>query len=158
MREDRGELECNDEFIGSLISLDDIKGDLHLHTVASDGKCTLEQMALAAQAIGYEYINITDHSKSSAIANVNPNMPEKGHWIWWGSGSLGAALLALELTSLFLPVHGTKPLSAEVGENFGSPKLLAEILFKEFVLPFEIASILLLVALIGAVVLAKREL
>ncbi len=92
------------------------------------------------------------------IMLLNPSMPEKGHWIWWGTGSLGAALLALELISLFLPVHGTKPLGAEVGENFGSPKLLAEILFKEFVLPFEIASILLLVALIGAVVLAKREL
>ncbi len=92
------------------------------------------------------------------IMLLNPRVPEKGHWIWWGLGSISAALLALELISLFLPVRGTKTLGAEVGENFGSPIMLAEILFKEFVLPFEIASILLLVALIGAVVLAKKEL
>jgi NADH-quinone oxidoreductase subunit J len=42
-------------------------------------------------------------------------------------------------------------------ELFGSPEMLAKTLFTEFVLPFEIASVLLLVAIIGAVVLAKRE-
>jgi NADH-quinone oxidoreductase subunit J len=92
------------------------------------------------------------------IMLLNPRMPEKRRRFWWGMGSLGAALLALELIALLLPVQGTKHFGAEVGENFGSPKMLAESLFKEFVLPFEIASILLLVALIGAVVLAKREL
>lgn len=69
MREDRGEFDCDQALIDSLISLEDIKGDLHMHTVASDGKCTSEDLARAAKALGYEYINITDHSKSSAIAN-----------------------------------------------------------------------------------------
>jgi DNA polymerase (family 10) len=52
-----------------LVTLDDIRGDLHMHTVASDGRCTIEAMAAAAKARGYEYIAICDHSKSSTIAN-----------------------------------------------------------------------------------------
>ncbi|MCH8967853.1 MAG: DNA polymerase/3'-5' exonuclease PolX [Planctomycetes bacterium] len=69
LREDRGEFECDAAFIETLITMADIRGDLHMHTVASDGKCTLEQLAEAAKGLAYEYINITDHSKSSAIAN-----------------------------------------------------------------------------------------
>ncbi len=69
MREDRGEFDCDEAFIDSLISVEDIRGDLHMHTVASDGRCTLEELARAAKAMGFEYINIADHSKSSAIAN-----------------------------------------------------------------------------------------
>jgi NADH-quinone oxidoreductase subunit J len=86
-------------------------------------------------------------------------MPEKGRRFWRGLGLLGAALLALELIALFLPLRGQSNSSGgpEVGETFGSPEMLAESLFTDFVLPFEIASILLLVALIGAVVLAKKE-
>lgn len=68
LREDRGELAADASFDG-LISLDDIRGDLHMHTVASDGKNTIEQMAEAAMKLGYEYIAICDHSKSSVIAN-----------------------------------------------------------------------------------------
>ena len=52
-----------------LVTLEDIRGDLHMHTVASDGRCTIEEMAAAAKARGYEYIAICDHSKSSTIAN-----------------------------------------------------------------------------------------
>ena len=51
------------------VTLDDIRGDLHMHTVASDGKCTIEEMALAAKKRGYQYIAICDHSQSSTIAN-----------------------------------------------------------------------------------------
>jgi len=50
-------------------TLDDIRSDLHMHTVASDGKNTIEEMARAALTRGYEYIAICDHSKSSTIAN-----------------------------------------------------------------------------------------
>lgn len=92
------------------------------------------------------------------IMLLNPKTPEKRRRFWWGLGFMGAALLALETIALLFPVQGKKPFGAEVGQNFGSPKMLAESLFTDFVLPFEIASILLLVALIGAVVLAKREL
>lgn len=47
-----------------LIELKDIKGDLHMHTTASDGLNTLEEMVQAATDLGYEYIGITDHSPS----------------------------------------------------------------------------------------------
>ncbi len=68
LREGRGEF---DEAVAAeeLVSLDDLRGDLHMHTVASDGRCTIEEMAEAAKKLGYEYIAICDHSKSSTIAN-----------------------------------------------------------------------------------------
>ena len=57
----------------NLIELGDIRGDLHCHTVASDGKATIEEMAQAAQALGYEYLAITDHSASHGFGNdVSP--------------------------------------------------------------------------------------
>jgi len=68
LREDRGELEL-EEIPADLLTLDDIRGDLHVHTVASDGRNTIEEMALAARRLGWKYICITDHSQSSTIAN-----------------------------------------------------------------------------------------
>ncbi len=67
MREDRGEFDLDE--IEPLIELTDIRGDLHLHTTASDGTADIAEMAEAAAQTGYEYIAITDHSKSSTIAN-----------------------------------------------------------------------------------------
>ena len=67
LREDRGELSVENP--PSLIAVSDIRGDLHMHTVASDGRNTIEEMAAAARELGYEYIAICDHSKSSTIAN-----------------------------------------------------------------------------------------
>jgi DNA polymerase (family X) len=52
-----------------LVSQKDIRGDLHAHTFASDGAHSVEEMARAAQKLGYEYIGITDHSPSLKIAN-----------------------------------------------------------------------------------------
>lgn len=70
LREDRGEIKAAMEGkLPKLIELADIRGDLHAHTTASDGHATIEQMAEAAKAMGYEYLAITDHSKSSVIAN-----------------------------------------------------------------------------------------
>ncbi|OPY22272.1 MAG: hypothetical protein A4E24_00043 [Methanomethylovorans sp. PtaU1.Bin093] len=70
LREDRGEIEAAMERkIPRLLEIGDIKGDLHVHSNWSDGKNTMEEMALAARAFGYEYIAITDHSGSSRIAN-----------------------------------------------------------------------------------------
>ncbi|MCG8407943.1 MAG: DNA polymerase/3'-5' exonuclease PolX [Phycisphaerales bacterium] len=66
-REDRGEFDLSKP--ERLITLKDIRGDLHSHTTASDGKTDAETMARAAADLGYEYIAITDHSKSSAVAN-----------------------------------------------------------------------------------------
>jgi DNA polymerase (family X) len=57
----------------TLIDTADLKGDLHCHTVASDGRGTIEQMALAARALGYEYLAITDHSASHGFGDdVSP--------------------------------------------------------------------------------------
>lgn len=67
LREDRGEFEAPIDFC-NLITRADIRGDLHMHTDASDGRASLEEMVEGAQTIGYAYIAITDHSRSSAIA------------------------------------------------------------------------------------------
>ncbi|MHC4260474.1 MAG: DNA polymerase/3'-5' exonuclease PolX, partial [Planctomycetota bacterium] len=70
LREDRGEVEAaKSHTLPDLIKFEDIKGDLHIHTDASDGDCDISQMAGAARDMGYKYICITDHSRSSAIAN-----------------------------------------------------------------------------------------
>ena len=70
LREDRGEIEAAIQGnLPDLIELEDIKGDLHMHTNWSDGKATIAEMAESAKALGYEYIAITDHSPSSTIAN-----------------------------------------------------------------------------------------
>jgi len=70
LRENCGEIEAALEGrLPKLIELSDIRGDLHMHTVETDGRATLEEMAEAARALGYEYIAITDHSKALAMAN-----------------------------------------------------------------------------------------
>ncbi len=70
LREDRGELEAAaGQSLPALVSFGSLRGDLHMHTTASDGRDTIEAMAAAAQARGYAYIAITDHSKALAMAN-----------------------------------------------------------------------------------------
>jgi len=70
LRENCGEIEAALEGrLPKLIELSDIRGDLHMHTTETDGRATLEEMAEAARALGYEYIAITDHSKALAMAN-----------------------------------------------------------------------------------------
>ena len=65
-----GEIEAaKKKKLPKLIELKDIKGDFHVHTKASDGGNSIEEMALAAKALGYKYIAITDHSVSSRIAS-----------------------------------------------------------------------------------------
>ena len=77
LREDRGELEAaaaGGAGLPVLVELEDIRGDLHCHTLASDGRATIEEMALAARALGYEYLAITDHSASHGFGNeVSPD-------------------------------------------------------------------------------------
>jgi DNA polymerase (family X) len=70
LREDRGEIEAaKTNSLPELIQVSDIKGDFHMHTIASDGTCKISEMAEAAKELGYKYICVTDHSRSSAIAN-----------------------------------------------------------------------------------------
>ena len=68
LREDRGELDPGFE-PPDLVSVADLRGDLHCHTVASDGRNTIEEMALAARERGLEYLAITDHSASHGFGN-----------------------------------------------------------------------------------------
>jgi DNA polymerase (family 10) len=75
LRENRGELEAaaNGD-LPKLVELKDVKGELHSHTVASDGKNTNEEMARAALERGLEYLVITDHSASMGFgADVSPS-------------------------------------------------------------------------------------
>jgi DNA polymerase (family 10) len=75
LRENRGEIEAAREGrLPQLVTVDDIRGDLHCHTVASDGRNTIEEMAIAARDRGYEYIAITDHSATHGFGNdVSPD-------------------------------------------------------------------------------------
>ena len=70
LREDRGEIQAARRGrLPKLITLSDLRGDLHSHTDATDGRDTLEEMAHAAQALGYEYLAVTDHSKHVSVAH-----------------------------------------------------------------------------------------
>ncbi|MEN6575384.1 MAG: DNA polymerase/3'-5' exonuclease PolX [Phycisphaerales bacterium] len=70
LREDRGEVEAaRKHALPRLVTLDNIRGDFHSHTNATDGAASIEEMAQAAQSLGYEFLCITDHSQSTVIAN-----------------------------------------------------------------------------------------
>jgi DNA polymerase (family 10) len=70
LRENRGEVEAAQAGrLPQLITLEDIKGDLHAHTKTTDGRNTLEEMAQAAKDRGYEYLAITNHSKRVSMAH-----------------------------------------------------------------------------------------
>jgi len=69
LREARGEIALAREHrLPQLVELDDIRGDLQMHTNATDGQATIDDMAHAARALGYQYIAITDHSKRVTMA------------------------------------------------------------------------------------------
>jgi len=69
MREDTGEIELAlKDKLPRLIELKDIKGDLHVHSKASDGALTLREIVSSCRGMGYEYVAITDHSKTLGIA------------------------------------------------------------------------------------------
>jgi DNA polymerase (family 10) len=70
LRENAGEIEAAEKHsLPKLLELRDVKGDLQMHSTASDGKNTVEEMAEAAKELGHEYIAITDHSKAVTVAN-----------------------------------------------------------------------------------------
>ncbi len=75
LRENRGELEAAASgTLPELITLCDLRGDLHCHTTASDGTASIQEMALAARDAGYEYLAITDHSASMGFGSeVSPD-------------------------------------------------------------------------------------
>ncbi len=70
LRENSGEIEAAEAHkLPHLIKREDVQGDLQMHTTASDGKNSIEEMAAAAKALGHSYIAITDHSKAVTVAN-----------------------------------------------------------------------------------------
>lgn len=70
LRENRGEIEAAaSKHLPSLVRAEDIRGDLHIHTTATDGHEPIAEMARAAQELGYEYIAITEHSRHLAMAH-----------------------------------------------------------------------------------------
>ncbi|MGD8872500.1 MAG: DNA polymerase/3'-5' exonuclease PolX [Gemmatimonadota bacterium] len=81
LRENRGEIEAarKDE-LPTLVELDDIRGDLQMHSTWSDGKTSIEEMARACAKRGYEYLAITDHSQ--AMAMVQGLTPERARAQW----------------------------------------------------------------------------
>jgi DNA polymerase (family 10) len=70
LRENTGEIDAAAEHrLPKLIDLGDMLGDLQMHTTASDGTNSIEEMGAAAKALGYEYIALTDHSQAVTVAN-----------------------------------------------------------------------------------------
>jgi len=81
LRENRGEIEVAERGeIPDLIEVGDIRGDLHMHTTATDGKASIVEMAEAAKARGLKYIAITDHSKRVKMANGLDADRLRAHW------------------------------------------------------------------------------
>jgi DNA polymerase (family 10) len=70
LREDRGEIEAaQKKRLPKLVEEPEIKGDLHIHSKASDGTASIEEIAKAAQKRGYQYVAVSDHTKSLKIAH-----------------------------------------------------------------------------------------
>lgn len=81
LRENRGEIELADQHkLPKLLELSDMRGDLHMHTTATDGTASIEEMVEAAKARGLEYIAITDHSKRVTMANGLDADRLREHW------------------------------------------------------------------------------
>lgn len=70
LREDRGEIEAaRKHTLPKLLTIDDLRGDLHCHTDATDGHDSIREMAMAARERGYEYVSINDHSRHVTVAH-----------------------------------------------------------------------------------------
>jgi DNA polymerase (family 10) len=113
LREDRGELEAAASGkLPKLLELSDIRGDLHAHTTASDGRASIEEMGLAARALGHEYLAITDHSATHGFGDdVSPDQSEV-NILPDGSPDYEDSLLA-ELDWVIGSVHTSFGLSRE---------------------------------------------
>lgn len=81
LRENRGEVEgAIDGTLPDLVTLEDIRGDLQMHSTWSDGTASIEEMVLACRELGYEYLAVTDHSQ--AMAMVQGLTPERAREQW----------------------------------------------------------------------------
>src|SRR2546421_541953 len=97
LREARGEIAlARERRLPRLVELTDIRGDLQMHTSATDGKGTIDEMAEAARALGYQYIAITDHSKRVTMALGLDPKRLRAQWQAidaWNAGSRGFTIL-----------------------------------------------------------------
>jgi DNA polymerase (family 10) len=81
LREARGEIElAQASQLPNLVTVNDIRGDLHMHTTATDGRATIEEMISASKKCGYRYIAITDHSKRVTMAKGLDSRRLRAHW------------------------------------------------------------------------------
>jgi len=81
LRENRGEIDLAEQGrLPKLVELEDIRGDLHMHTTATDGTASIGEMISAAQERGLKYIAITDHSKRVTMANGLDADRLRAHW------------------------------------------------------------------------------
>ncbi|MFO0744311.1 MAG: PHP domain-containing protein [Myxococcota bacterium] len=99
LREGQGEIEAAESGrLPTLIAVSDLRGDLHMHTDASDGRSTLREMADAAMALGRDYIAITDHSHNLTIARGMDasRLAEQGRAIDQLNAELGGRLRVLK--------------------------------------------------------------
>src|SRR5438552_11547436 len=82
LREARGEIEMALEGrLPRLLELKDLRGDLHMHTTATDGRASLEEMVAAAKERRHSYIAITDHSKRVTMARGLDGRRLRQHWL-----------------------------------------------------------------------------
>ena len=117
LRENRGEIEAAQAGrLPKLIEVADIRGDLHMHTVETDGRATLEEMVAAAKKAGREYIAITDHSQALAMANgMNAErLRAQGRQIRELNEKLGGSPLVLRGIEADILADGTVDLGNEV--------------------------------------------
>jgi len=133
LREDQGELEAaRAGRLPKLVTLEDLKGDLHVHTKATDGRNSLEEMAKAAQARGFSYLAITEHSRRMTVAHgLDPQrlarqvaaIDELNAGLKGISLLKGIELDILEDGSLDLPDSALAPLDLVVGAVHSNFKL-----------------------------------
>ncbi|HSH74540.1 MAG TPA: helix-hairpin-helix domain-containing protein, partial [Longimicrobiales bacterium] len=96
LRENRGEVEAAlAGTLPELVSLQDIRGDLQMHSTWSDGKVSIEEMARACEERGYEYLAITDHSQ--AMAMVRGLTPERAREQWREVDAVRARMPGIEI-------------------------------------------------------------
>ncbi len=119
LRENRGEVEAalRGE-LPELVTLDDIRGDLQMHSTWSDGKTSIEEMALACRERGYEYLAITDHSQ--AMAMVQGLTPARAREQWAEIDELRERIEGIEIlrsTEVDILKDGTLDMPDEILEE-----------------------------------------
>ncbi|MCB9438465.1 MAG: DNA polymerase/3'-5' exonuclease PolX [Anaerolineales bacterium] len=117
LREDRGEMEAAQAGrLPHLIRLEDIRGDLHMHTTWSDGKLSIREMAQAAKSRGLTHIVITDHSQLSAIAGglTAERLLEQQHEIRAVDAEMGPDFRVLHGVEMDIRADGTMDLPDDI--------------------------------------------